>query len=328
VSSERTRHLSLDASDWAVPLAMARAQRALTARILVERTDLGLAEIAFAAGFGSVRQFNDTIQQVYGVPPSALRAGAPARRAARRAVGTRGSPAADAPGPADGVAGTVTLRLAYRPPLAAEALFGFLATRAVPGVEACDGSSYRRMLRLPHGLATLNLRPAAGHIAATLRLADLRDLAPAVARCRWLLDLDADPTAVDAALATDPALAGDVAKEPGVRVPRTVDGFEIAVRGIVGQQIPVAGARTVLARLARAATPTPEDEPAGSDHRLMPFPGPAELLALPDAAFPMPARRREALRVLARAVQDGEVHLDPGTDPARTAPEPRHPPGP
>lgn len=322
--TERHLHRMLTAAVGAGPLALARAQRAQTARILVERTDLGLAEIAFAAGFGSVRQFNDTIQQVYGVPPSALRAGAPAQRAARRAVGTRGSPAADAPGPADGVAGTVTLRLAYRPPLAAEALFGFLATRAVPGVEACDGSSYRRMLRLPHGLATLNLRPAAGHIAATLRLADLRDLAPAVARCRWLLDLDADPTAVDAALATDPALAGDVAKEPGVRVPRAVDGFEIAVRGIVGQQISVAGARTVLARLARAATPTPEDAPAGS---LMPFPGPAELLALPDAAFPMPARRREALRVLARAVQDGEVDLDPGTDRARTAAKLRALPG-
>src|SRR5690606_16815249 len=264
--TQRHLHRMLTAAVGAGPLALARAQRAQTARILIERTDLGLAEIAFAAGFGSVRQFNDTIRQVYGVAPSALRAGAPGRRAIRHdaAAGRRGHAAVGAGG-LDGSAGTVTLRLAYRPPLAAGALFRFLATRAVPGVESYDGTSYHRALLLPHGRAVVALRPSGGHIAATLRLADLRDLAPAVARCRWLLDLDADPAAVDEVLAADPALAGDVAKEPGVRVPRAIDGFEIAVRGIVGQQVSVAGARTVLARLARAASAAATDPATDPD---------------------------------------------------------------
>ncbi len=341
--TERHLHRMLTAEVGAGPLALARAQRAQTARILLETTDLGLAEVAFAAGFGSVRQFNDTIQQVYGVTPSALRAAVPGRRAGALSPGAAGRTGASAPQVEDqaastdhaagvnaaAAAGTITLRLAYRPPLAMEALFAFLATRAVPGVEVADGTAYHRLLRLPHGLAAVSLHPATGHITARLRLTDLRDLAPAVARCRRMLDLDADPVAIDATLATDPALAPDVAKEPGVRVPRAVDGFEIAVRGIVGQQISVAGARTVLARLAQAAAGDPARVAAepGPHHRLVPFPGPAELLALPDAAFPMPARRREALRALARAVTDGEVALDPGADRARTAARLRRLPG-
>jgi AraC family transcriptional regulator, regulatory protein of adaptative response / DNA-3-methyladenine glycosylase II len=236
-----TRHLSrmLNAELGAGPLALARAQRAQTARILVETTDLGLAEIAFAAGFGSVRQFNDCIREVYAVAPSALRAGA------------RREPAA--------TPGTITLRLAYRPPLHAPALLEFLAARAIEGVEigaveVGGARSYARAMALPHGVASAVLTPRDGFVSATLRLSDVRDLAPAVARCRRLLDLDADPVAVDGTLGEDPALAPAVLKEPGVRVPRTVDGFELAVRAIVGQQISVSGARAVLARLARGAT--------------------------------------------------------------------------
>ncbi|GAB3815920.1 hypothetical protein GCM10027605_64100 [Micromonospora zhanjiangensis] len=127
--------------------------------------------------------------------------------------------------------------------------------------QVADGT-YRRGLRLPHGGAEVALTPLPGHVAATLRLTDLRDLAPAVARCRRLLDLDADPAAVDATLAADPALAARITADPGVRVPRSVDGFEMAVRAIVGQQISVAGARTVLARLTAAAT-TRTDLPTG-----------------------------------------------------------------
>jgi len=274
------RHLNrmLVAQLGAGPLALARAQRAQTARVLVETTDLGLAEIAFAAGFGSVRQFNDTIREVYGVAPSALRASQRRRRPAE--------------------AGVVSLRLAFRPPLHAAALLEFLAARAIAGVDEVVDGTYRRALRLPHGTATAELTPRPGHVAATLRLADLRDLAPAVARCRRLFDLDADPEAVDATLAADPALAAVVEKEPGVRVPRAVDGLEIAVRAIVGQQISVPAARTVLARLVTADG----------------FPGPEELLALPDSAFGMPTARRETIRGLARAILDGRVDLDPGAD--------------
>ena len=275
------RHLNrmLTAQLGAGPLALARAQRAQTARVLVETTELGLAEIAFAAGFGSVRQFNDTIKEVYGVPPSTLRESLRRRRTPE--------------------AGVISLRLAFRPPLHAAALLEFLAARAIAGVDEVADGTYRRSLRLPHGTATAELTPQPGHVAATLRLADVRDLAPAVARCRRLFDLDADPEAVDAALAADPALAVQVEKEPGVRVPRAVDGLEIAVRAIVGQQISVPAARTVLARLVTADG----------------FPGPEELLALPDSAFGMPTARRETIRGLARAILDGRVDLDPGRGP-------------
>ena len=302
--TERHLHRMLTAEVGAGPLALARAQRAQTARILVETTDLGLAEIAFAAGFGSVRQFNDTIKEVYGVPPSAL------RDASRRR-------------PPEG--GVVSLRLAYRPPLHAASLLEFLAARAIPGIEEVADGTYRRTLALPHGAGEVALTPGpAGHVAAALRLTDVRDLAPAVARCRRLLDLDADPEAVDATLAADPALAATVHKEPGVRVPRAVDGFETAVRAVVGQQISVPATRTILGRMASAAAGGRVDARAAAGGRadaraaplgdVLTFPSPAAVADLPDEAFPMPAARRETIRGLARAVADGELDLDLGAD--------------
>jgi AraC family transcriptional regulator of adaptative response / DNA-3-methyladenine glycosylase II len=279
------RHLSrmLAAELGAGPLALARAQRAQTARILIETTDLGLAEIAFAAGFGSVRQFNDTIQEVYARSPSALRE----RRTTRQPE-----------------AGTISLRFAYRAPLHAEALLGFLAARALPGIEECDGTTYRRGLNLPHGGATVALTPGDRWVSASLRLADVRDLAPAVARCRRLFDLDADPVAVDGTLGADPALAASVRAEPGVRVPRAVDGFELAVRAIVGQQVSVSGARTTLSRLLPPAAPG----------ELRGFPAASTVAELPDALFRMPVARRETIRALAQAVADGKLDLEPGAD--------------
>jgi Adenosine deaminase len=312
------RHLNrlLVAEVGAGPLALARAQRAHTARLLVETTTMGLAEIAFAAGFGSVRQFNDTMRQTYGRTPSQL-------RAARR-------PDA-APGP--GELGVIRLRLPYREPLYAPALLEFLAARTIPGVDEVVGDHYRRGLRLPHGPGVVELAIRPGHVDARLHLADLRDLAPAVARCRRLLDLDADPVAADAVLALDPALAPAVAKEPGVRVPGAVDGFEIAVRAVVGQQISVSGARTVLSRLVAACAPPgidpsagarlapagadgPESDqtPAASTCGLLPFPEPAQVAEAPDEAFAMPAARRRTVRALAAAVAEGRLSLDPGAD--------------
>jgi len=288
------RHLNrmLTVELGAGPLALARAQRAQTARILIETTGLGLAEIAFAAGFGSVRQFNDTIQEVYALTPSQLRERCPVAQAE---------------------AGVINLRLAYRSPLHVPALLDFLETRALPGVEERSGGTYRRGLTLPHGSATVALTPADRWVSATLRLADVRDLAPAVARCRRLFDLDADPDAVDATLGADPALRAMVEAEPGVRVPRAVDGFEMAVRAIVGQQVSVAGARTTLTRLIRAAGSLGA---APSD--LVGFP-PAEVVAeLPDSAFGMPAARRETIRALAAAVADGKIDLEPGADRVET----------
>ncbi|WIM95886.1 AlkA N-terminal domain-containing protein [Actinoplanes oblitus] len=311
------RHLNrmLTTELGAGPLALARAQRAQTARILVETTDLGLAEIAFAAGFGSVRQFNDTMLEVYAQAPGRLRE---TRRAVR------------------GEAGTINLRLAYRAPLHVESLLGFLGARTLPGVDELDGDTYRRGLVLPHGGATVALRPAERWVFATLRLSDVRDLAPAVARCRRLLDLDADPDAIDGTLGGDPALAAGVAAEPGVRVPRAVDGFEMAVRAVVGQQVSVSGARTTLGRIVRAAGVAgafgdrgvsggsadlgpsgPAPAPATTSE-LTGFP-PADVVAtLPDSAFGMPTARRDTIRALATAVADGKLDLDPGADRAET----------
>ncbi|HVC15495.1 MAG TPA: AlkA N-terminal domain-containing protein [Acidimicrobiales bacterium] len=322
----RHLHRMLAAEVGAGPLALARAQRTQTARLLVETTELGMAEIAFAAGFASVRQFNDTVREVLGRTPTELR-----RRASRvrRPVAPAGI---TAPGPT-----TIALRLPYRRPMAVGELLGFLGARAVPGVETYAAGTYTRTLRLAHGHAVMALAPGDAHVAATLTLAAMSDLTSAVARCRRLLDLDADPEAVDAALGADPLLRPLVRATPGRRVAGAVDGFETAVRAVVGQQISVAGARRVLARLAAAAGP-PLDEPmpalgvpAGEravQHGEVPgsarvggararvFPSPGELLCAPDDAFAMPAARRRALVALARSVEERALTLDPGADPA------------
>jgi AraC family transcriptional regulator of adaptative response / DNA-3-methyladenine glycosylase II len=206
-----------------------------------------------------------------------------------------------------------------RRPFDAAPLLRFLGARAVAGVErangAPDGGAYSRALRLPHGAAIVTLSPGDGHVACTLRLDDLRDLASAVARCRRLLDLDADPEAVDAVLARDPALARAVAARPGARVPGSPDGFETAVRAVVGQRISVAGARTLLGRLTAAHGEPVEAPEPGIDRR---FPSPSALAAAPESALPGPAAKRGALRALAEAVAGGDLRLDPGADPELT----------
>lgn len=280
------------------PLALARAHRAHTARLLVETTPLPMADVAFAAGFASVRQFNDTVRAVYGVPPTALRSAAARRR-----------------GPA--TTGTLTLRLPYRAPFDADGLLGFLGARALPGVEHLDGRTYRRTLRLPRGPATVALTPASAQVTATLRLTDPRDLGPAVARLRRLLDLDADPVAVDAALAVDPRLAPRVAAVPGIRLPGSVDDAETALRAMLGQQVSVAAARTTAARLVAGLG---ERLPA---HLREPDPAPDTLFPTAQAVAERgaevlvgPARRRAAVLGLADALATGTLVLDPGRDPA------------
>jgi AraC family transcriptional regulator of adaptative response / DNA-3-methyladenine glycosylase II len=289
------------------PLALARAQRAQSARILLETTDLPVAQVAFAAGFASLRQCNDTVRQIFADTPTGLRRRV---RAARpRAVG------------GEGTAG-IHLRLPARRPFHPRSLIGFLGTRAVPGVEEGDGDTYRRSLRLPHGHAVITLdatEPEAGgpaFIGADLALSDQRDLTAAVSRCRQLLDLDADPVAVADALGHDPHLGPLVDECPGRRVPGAVDGFELCARAVIGQQVSVAGARTVAGRLVREAgqaLPTPD---GGVTHL---FPTPHALVELAGRcpeAFLMPASRRRALVALATAVSAGSLVIDPGSDPA------------
>jgi AraC family transcriptional regulator of adaptative response / DNA-3-methyladenine glycosylase II len=311
-------HRMLVAEVGAGPLALARAQRAQTARILVETTELGMADIAFAAGFTSIRQFNDTVRQVLGRTPTELRH--------RTAHARRGTAAH-----AQGGTATLPLRLPYRRPIAVDEVLSFLGARAVGGLELSEADRYTRTLRLPHGNAVVTLGPADGHVAATLTLTALSDLSAAVARCRRLLDLDADPQAVDDALAADPMLRPLVRSTPGRRVAGAVDGFETAVRAIAGQQVSLACARRALGRLVKAAgapagnpvtgtdsdtgtAATPEARATGPALRV--FPTPAELLSLPAEAFAMPATRRESLRTLARSVDSGGLMLDAGADPA------------
>src|SRR5665648_888710 len=192
---------------------------------------------------------------------------------------------------------TVTLRLPFRPPLDAAGLLGFFGGRTVPSLEEVEGATYRRTLRLAHGPGVVELTPGDGHIAGVLHLADLRDLAVAVNRCRALFDLDADPQAVDAALASDPLLARLVRRAPGKRVPGAADGAEIAVRAVLGQQVSVASARRTAARIVESLG-EPLAQPLGSLTSL--FPSPEALAEADPALLPMPAARAATIQALAR----------------------------
>ncbi|MFD4670910.1 bifunctional transcriptional activator/DNA repair enzyme AdaA [Lentzea sp. NPDC058450] len=205
------RHLTrvLTAELGAGPLALARAHRAHAARLLIETTELPFADIAFAAGFASVRQFNDTIRMVFASTPSDMRG---------RGKAPIGTP------------GRIVLRLPYRPPFDAEGLLIHFRAHTLPGVEEVTADSYARTLALPHGEATVRLTFPADHVLCSLRLADVRDLGTAVARVRRLLDLDADPVAVDTFLGADPAIGPLVRATPGIRVPGSVDGAETLLR--------------------------------------------------------------------------------------------------
>jgi AraC family transcriptional regulator of adaptative response / DNA-3-methyladenine glycosylase II len=291
--SERQLNRILVSELGAGPVALARAQRAQSARALIETTDLPFGQVAVGAGFGSVRQFNETLRSVYGRTPTELRRRAGHRRRAA-------------------IPGAIELRLPFREPLDGDSLLAFLAARAVAGVEEVEDGAYRRTLALEHGGATVTLTPGPGSVRCALRLDDLRDLTAAAARCRRLLDLDADPMAVDSHLADDALLAPLVRRRPGLRVPGCVDGFELAVRAVVGQQVSVAGARTVLGRLvAEHGEAAPEER--SLTHR---FPTAAALAAAEPARLPFPRTRARALVELARLADAGELRLDTGTDPA------------
>jgi len=297
--TERHLHRRLVEKLGAGPLQLARARRAQTARVLLETTSLPITEVAFASGFASVRQFNETIRGVYAMAPRELRARAP-RGLARPAV--RDSPER---------AGALSVRLPYRAPFDGAWLLGYLGARAVPGVEERVNGSYRRSLRLPHGAGVAELSPAEGHVHATLRLDDARDLGAAVERCRRLLDLDSDPHAIVDALGRDELLGRLARGAPGRRVAGHVDGSELAVRAVVGQQVSVAGAATVAGRLA-ADYGKELETPLGGVRRL--FPTPDALAAADPARLPMPRARAHAIVRLAAAVHAGEVELDPGVD--------------
>lgn len=304
------RHLNRLVTDevGAGPLAIARAQRAQTSRVLIETTDLPLTDVAFAAGFGSVRQFNDTIRAVFDATPTAMRGSA----RSRRGVAIEAGPAAV----------TVTLRLPTRRPFAGADVLEFLGRRTIPGVETFGlddaGPTYRRVLTLPngHGVVSLSIAPDGDHVVACVRVGDWSDLTTAVQRVRRMLDLDADPVAVDGHLSADRVLGQLVRSVPGRRSPGSVDPFETLVRAIIGQQISVAGARTVAAKLVSVVGANVD--PAlveGWPELDRAFPGPEAVMAAPDSAFSMPTARRETIRRAAAAVSGGTLVLDVGADP-------------
>ncbi|MGC5567203.1 DNA-3-methyladenine glycosylase 2 family protein [Streptomyces sp. FR-108] len=286
--SARQVQRQLTAEVGAGPVALARAQRAHTARVLLQTTQLPVTEIAFAAGFASVRQFNDTIRTVYASTPTGLRS------TAHRA-GTRPAPTSSA---------GIPLRLAHRGPYQAAAVFDLLGAEAVPGIEEVTGApgsrTYRRTLRLPYGtgIAAVGERPAdasahsGGWLDARLHLTDLRDLTTAVQRLRRLFDLDADPYAVDERLGADPRLAPLVAARPGLRSPGAADPEELAVRALVGPR--------EAERLVRAYGKA-LDSPCGTLTHV--FPEPAALVGA-----------GSTLGALAAALTDGGLRLDPGAD--------------
>jgi AraC family transcriptional regulator of adaptative response / DNA-3-methyladenine glycosylase II len=349
--SERQLHRLLVGDLGAGPLALARAQRAQTARALLVGTSLRLADVAFAAGFGSIRQFNDTVAEVFGTTPTELRA--KARRSGGAEVGTlhrgRSRPvptsmqSADLADP-DQAPVRISLTLPVREPFDARGVLEFLAVRAVEGVESADlctsspaGSTslrYARTVALPHGPGAFEVRvprPGSGRVDLDLELADLADAPVAVARVRRLLDLDADPVAVDSALAADPVLAPSVAAVPGIRVPGTLDPAELLVRAIVGQQISVAAARTHLSRLAKgvgttyvsafegltrlfptaaqvAGTRGPREDPRrGADT--------ARVVGGAEAYLRLPARTLATVLDAGRDLADGTLALSVGDDP-------------
>lgn len=303
--SERQLHRVLVAEVGTGAVSLARAQRAQTARLLLETTDLPAAQVAFGAGFSSIRQFNDTVKEIFARTPTELRRVVGARR-----QGSRHSDRRDDDAPQG-----ITLRLAYRKPFASGPLLDFLGLRAIPAVEVLEGGTYRRSLRLTHGNGTVEMTPADGFVSATFFLADLRDLTTAVARCRHLFNLDADPVAVDSTLDEDPLLRSMVRRVPGRRVAGSTDGFEIAVRAVVGQQVSLGGARRILGKLVSSVGRTVDGPGAAITHV---FPSPAdiaELAAKQPTTFPMPATRRLAIAALAEAVSEGRLVVDPGADP-------------
>lgn len=291
-----TRQLErlLQAEVGAGPLALARAQRSQTARLLIETTELPFGDVAFAAGFSSIRQFNDTVRLVFESTPTELR-----KRAATR-FGT------DATSP-----GTVCLRLPVRTPFAYEGVFGHLSAGAVPGCEEVREGAYRRSLRLPAGNAVVALTPAVDHVRCLLVLDDFRDLTTAIARCRRLLDLDADPEAVVDTLSRDPLLAPVVAKAPGQRIARTVDEAELAVRAVLGQQVSMKAARTHAGRLVTAYGQPVHDPEGALTHT---FPSIEQLADIDPIHLAVPKARQRTMSALIAGLLDGSVVLDAGSD--------------
>ncbi len=260
------------------------------ARRLLEDTDLSVTEVAWASGFGSLRQLHRSSQQVFHASPSELRA--------RRRRGDR------LPAP-----GGLALRLPHRGPLDWSLLRGYFAARAILGVEAVDGDTYRRTVEVDGMPGILELSPGEpGHLHLRVHLAEVAGLIHVVQRARQVFALDRDPAPANEVLGADPLFEAAVHERPGLRVPGTWDAYETGVRAVVGQQVSVRGAGTVTARIVeRAGRPLPGYEDLGLTHT---FPDPATLSQADLDGIGMPGSRARAIKAFAAAVDKGDVPLD------------------
>ncbi|WP_018179131.1 DNA-3-methyladenine glycosylase 2 family protein [Jongsikchunia kroppenstedtii] len=266
------------------PLALAKGNRTTTARLLLQTTELSVADVAFAAGFGSVRQFNDSIRDTFACTPTELRSRA------------RNRPTTD----------ELTLNLPVRQPFSASWLRRFLSGHAIAGLEEVDDAGrYRRTMRLPHGPAIIEIGLSDDTVAATLRLHDLRDLGAAVSRIRRLLDLDADLAAAEDALRADRRLRPLVARGSGIRLPGSHDPWELLLRTMIGQQISLAAARTHGARLVAALGDQIADD-RGKLHHL--FPTPAQVAEHGADVSSGPRRRIDAICRVASEFDGLAIH--------------------
>ncbi|MEV7631538.1 Ada metal-binding domain-containing protein [Microbacterium sp. NPDC089318] len=277
------------------PLALARAHRAHTARMLLVGTDMPISEVAFSAGFASIRQCNDTIREVFEMTPGELRA---KRRSQPGAAG------------ATGMQGAIDLLLPHRTPMDAAGVFAWMAARALPGIETATTASFARHLRMPGGPAHFEIRQTPeGQLRLRAKVSRLADLAPLVSTARRLFDLDADPQAVDEALSEHPQLVPLVAIVPGIRVPGAADPHEMLIRAMVGQQITVVAARTALTSLAEQLG---ERLPDGG----LLFPTMSAIAEHGAEVLRGPAARIRAITGTAAALADGSLVLTVGDDAA------------
>lgn len=294
------RHLSREFEQYlgATPHRVAHTRRLLFAKHLLDESDLSVTDIAFASGFGSLRRFNSAVKDTWSRPPGELR-----KRRARPDAG-----------------GAIRLTLGYRPPLNWEALLEFFRQRAISGVESVSENAYSRTILVGERAGRIHVRPAeSGHrLELTVNLPDVRFLSQLAARVRRMFDLDADPMAVQAVLGGDAMLASVLENKPGLRIPGAWDPFEISIRAIVGQQVSVAAARTLINRIVSALGDPLEDTPDDQPHRL--FPSPERLARAPLESLGITRSRARTIRHLAGEVAAGRIDLEgTGTVSALTA---------
>ncbi|MCL1634291.1 helix-turn-helix domain-containing protein [Luteimonas sp. SX5] len=287
VCSRQLRRLFV-ARTGATPIVVHTTRRMLLAKQLLTETSLPVTQVALAAGFNSLRRFNAAFREGCGMPPTAIR-----------------RQRAEAPG------GALTLRLGYRPPLDFPAMLAFLSKRALPGIERVTDSSYERIVGPAEAPTLIHVSADAAKPELLLRIEgpDPRVIPDIVRRVRRIFDLDADLRAVHAVLRSEPLLAQAIKKRPGLRVPGGWDGFELAVRAVLGQQVSVAGATTLARRLVDAYGEPCKGGQPGLDRV---FPQPERLIGAPLELLGLPKSRATTLRSLARAMADGRIDFGAG----------------